>query len=121
MNPAAFVDLSGRRLFVKRAVFLLFPAAFLTSCATPPRGRTDLLDFIQDGQTTREETYLHLGEPTGLYEAGKIMSFRLDQDEGGYFLVERSTGFSGVKTNLIMVFDERGVLKKHALVQVKKP
>ena len=105
---------------MKRIVFLLFLGALLAGCATTPQGRKDLLSFIEDGRTTREETYLKLGEPTGLYEGGRIMSFRLDKDEGGYFLVEKSIGFGGVKTNLIMVFDEQGVLKKHSLVQVKK-
>ena len=106
---------------MKWIAVLLFLGALLTGCATIPQGRTDLLSFIEDGKTTREETYLKLGEPTGLYEEGKIMSYRLDKDEGGYFLVEKSIGFRGVKTNLIMVFDEQGMLKKHSLVQVKKP
>jgi hypothetical protein len=91
----------------------------LAGCASAPIGRADLLGFIQDGQTTREETYLRLGEPAAFCEAGQIMSFRLGKDEGGYFPVEKATGFVDVRYSLIMVFDERDVLRRHSLVQVK--
>ena len=85
------------------------------------QGRADLLEFIQDGRTSVEEAYLYLGDPSGLYENGRILSFRLGQDEGGYYPVLKTTGFSGVRFSLIMVFDERGILKRHSLVQVKEP
>lgn len=109
------------RLSVERLFTALFLAVLLGACATTPLGRSDLLGFIRDGQTTREETYLHLGEPTAFYEGGRIMSFRLGEDGGGYFLLAKSPGFSGVRSSLILVFDESGVLKRHALVQVKAP
>lgn len=103
-------------------VCTVLTGALLAACASSvPRGRADLLGFIQDGQTTREDTYLHLGEPSGLYEDGRVMSFRLGQDDGGYYPVLKATGFTGVRFSLIMVFNEQGILVRHALVQVKAP
>jgi hypothetical protein len=107
---------------VKQTTVLLLLGILLSACAmSPPLGRADLLGFIQDGQTTREDTYLHLGEPSGLYEDGRIMSFRLGEDNGGYFPIGKASGFSGVRFSLIMVFSEAGILARHALVQVKAP
>lgn len=105
----------------RAAIVLLLLAGLIAGCASVPLGKPDLLGFIRDGKTTREQTYLGLGEPTGSYEAGRILSFRLGKDEGGYFVVGKASGFAGVKTSLIMVFDEQGVLRRHALVQVKAP
>ena len=65
------------RLSVERLFTALFLAVLLGACATAPLSRSDLLGFIRDGQTTREETYLHLGRPTAFYEGGRIMSFVL--------------------------------------------
>lgn len=94
----------------------------LSACAmTPPQGRADLLAFVQDGKTTREDTYLQLGEPSAQYEGGRIMSFRLGQDKAGYFPIGKSSGFSGVRFSLILVFSEAGILTRHSLVQVKAP
>ncbi len=115
-------NISGPIPGVKHTIVLLLLGTLLTACAmSPPQGRADLLGFIQDGQTTREDTYLHLGEPSGLYEDGRIMSFRLGQDDGGYFPVGKASGFTGIKFSLIMVFNETGILARHALVQVKAP
>lgn len=115
------IETDWRRPWMKRAVVMLLLGTLVTACTTPPLGRADLLGFIHDGRTSREETYLHLGEPSALYEGERIMSFRLGRDEGGYFVVGKATGFAGVTTSLIMVFDEKGVLRRHALVQVKAP
>ncbi len=106
---------------MKRSIALLLLSVVLSACATPTLGRQDLLDFIKDGKTTRQETVLNLGEPTGVYEGERIMSFRLGNDSSGYFLVGKTAGFAGVNTSLIMVFDENGVLKQHKLVPIKEP
>jgi len=103
------------------AIIGLFLIALVTACAPPPLGRANLLGFIEDGNTTREQTLLSLGEPTASYEGERILCFRLGRDEGGDFIVGNATGFAGVKISLVMVFDEQGVLKRHAFVQVKEP
>lgn len=100
---------------------LFFLVTLVTACMPPTVGRADLLGFIEDGKTTREQAYLSLGEPAGLYEGGRILSFRLGRDEGGDFVIGKASGFGGVRTSLIMVFDDQGILSRHSLVQMKAP
>lgn len=50
-------------------------------------GQRDLLDFLEDGRTTREDALLALGDPSASYETGRILTYRLARDDGGYFLV----------------------------------
>ena len=58
---------------------------FPFGCATTPIGRSDLLDFIKEGSTTREDILLKLGDPSGMYEGSRIITYRLSRDEGGFF------------------------------------
>ena len=67
---------------VKRVVVLLFLGTLGSACATPPLGQVNLLGFIQDGRTSREETLLHLGEPAALYEAGRRADHELSPQPG---------------------------------------
>ncbi len=93
----------------------------LGACASTPVGQPELLTFIEDGQTTREQVFLALGEPSATYEDGRILTFRLARDEGGYFLVEKASGFRSVKYSLVLAFDDAGLLQRHSLVTVKAP
>lgn len=95
--------------------------ALLLGCSTVPMGRGDLLDFLEDGVTTRDEVMLRLGDPTAVYEAERIVTYRLTQDQGGWVLLGRGRGWYGVVANLVVVFDERNVLERHAIVQVHSP
>lgn len=110
------------RFLHAKAVLTIVLGLLVAACETAPRiGRVDLLDFIQDGRTTREQTYLQLGEPAGSYENGRVLAYRLGKDAGGSFIVAKALGFKGATTNLMLVFDERGVLSRHSLVQIKAP
>ena len=93
----------------------------LGACASTPFGQPDLLTFIEDGQTTREQVFLTLGEPSATYEDGRILTFRLARDDGGYFLVEKAPGFRSVKYSLVLAFDDAGLLRRHSLVAIKAP
>jgi hypothetical protein len=94
--------------------------AWVAGCASDPIGRRDLLDFLQDGNTTREEVILRLAEPSATFESGHILTYRLDEDEGGYTIRgSRGPGWSA-KFSLVLSFDDRGVLRRHALVRVKE-
>lgn len=112
------MSLRHRRRAGFRALLLLVP--LLAACVAP-MGRADLLAFIEDGRTTREDAYMHLGEPAASYEEERILCFRIGRDDGGDFVLGRASGFQGVRTSLIMAFDEQGLLKRHSLVQVKAP
>ncbi len=84
-------------------------------------GQADLLTFIEDGQTTREQVFLALGEPSATYDDARILTFRLGRDDGGYFLLEKAPGFRSVKYSLVLAFDDAGLLRRHSLVAVKAP
>ena len=85
------------------------------SCASAPMGKKDLLAFLQVGQTTRQEVYLHLGDPSSEYEESRIVIYRLGEDEGGLFLV---LFWTDARYSLVFAFDEKGVLRKHSLVPI---
>jgi hypothetical protein len=100
----------------------------LAGCATAPplKGRADLLDFLADGKTAREEVVLKLGQPSGKFERENIITYRLgfEPKNNGYYVVEREVQPDGwpmwvrAKYSLVLVFDDAGVLRKHSLVEV---
>lgn len=90
-------------------------------CAISPIGQSNLLDFVKDGVTTREEVFLKLGEPSGTYENLRIITYRLLKDEGGWLVSGQIRGWYGNVANLVLVFDDRGLLIRHSLVQVRAP
>ena len=111
------------------AILGLLAVLLLSGCATNlPRGDPGLLNFLSDGKTTRAEAIIALGEPSGQFEKGTILTFRMGYDErtDGYFPVMRETSNSGwptweqCKYSLVLVFDDAGVLRRHALVKVNK-
>ncbi len=91
----------------------------LVGCATAPIGENDLLNFLKDGVTTREEVFLALGDPNATYEDSRILTYRLAQDEAGWILRKSTREWYGVRVVLVIVFDDHGTVKRHALVQVR--
>lgn len=110
----------------------------LAGCAsTPPKGRADLLDFLADGKTTKEEAITALGQPSGRFDSERILTYRLgfEPRNQGYYLVEREAGssawpagsqssgwptWSRASFSLVLVFNEMAVLEKHSLVKVNQ-
>lgn len=115
-------------------------------CATPPppapkKESPDLLSFLADGKTTKAEVINTFGEPSGQFEAEKILTYRLIDKYGlinldkptsssetlhDYFVVERKISnpdqfdFNAPRFSLVLVFDNAGVLRKHSLVKVNQ-
>ena len=116
--------------------FLVFSALSLiilaTGCATPTLQladpqllfKSDLLSFIRDGVTTREEVVLKLGIPSAQIEGDKILMYQMRaDDEGKWHLIAPSwNAFTGLRAwawgtcSLVLVFGEDGVLCRHSLV-----
>jgi hypothetical protein len=119
-----------KTLFKSKIAFIIcLVAAFtLVGCATAPplKGRSDLLVFLTDEKTTRQEVIVALGQPSGRFESERIVTYRLGYEpkNNGYYVVEREAGPSGwptwlrAKYSLVLVFDDAGVLRKHSLVEV---
>ena len=95
----------------------------LAGCASVEQPAPDkrLLDFLQDGQTKREEIVLRLGPPARTMQGERILFYRLSHTHWGYILQEPShERWAGVNQSLVLVLDEQGVLQKHSLVTVRK-
>lgn len=93
----------------------------LVACATAPIGRKDLLDFLNDGVTLRDDVRLNLGEPSAEYEGSRVLAYRLRKTDTGYVLVGRRDAWYGVQYNLMLVFDGDGVLRRHSMVEIRSP
>lgn len=100
---------------------LTLACLILAGCAVAPVGRKDLLDFLRDDVTRRDDVQLQLGEPSALYEGSRVLAYRLKKDEGGFVLVSKRDNWFGVQYNLMMVFDADGILRRHSLVEIRSP
>jgi hypothetical protein len=115
---------------------LLILLALLASCATPKVQplpaeqviRSDLLSFIRDGATTREEVLLKLGRPSAEFEGQRILTYQIRIDKEGTAHVfwprrsEQNAVLLGWDTDihsLVLVFGRSGVLERHSLVGAK--
>jgi hypothetical protein len=104
------------------AALLFMP---LSGCQTPPAipgASPGLLNFVQDGRTTREEIMLKLGQPSASFEQERILTYRIGHDPAqGYYLVapNQLRQWQDVRHSLVLVFDGGGVLLKHTLVPVQ--
>lgn len=103
-------------------------SGLLVGCATNAslRGSSDLLGFLVNDQTMAAEVLVKLGQPSARFQSDKILTYRLgiEDKERRYFVVTREVNPQGwptwckVKYSLVLVFDEKGVLRKHSLVEV---
>ena len=93
----------------------------IASCSAVPVGRQDLLDFLVDGATRRQEVLARLGPPSAHFESSRILAYRLASSDGGYLLAASGGSWAGTHFNLMLVFDPDGVLQRHSLVQIRAP
>ena len=102
---------------------VMMMAGWLGGCATTVTLPADphLLDFLHDGQSTKETVVLKLGQPSTVLESGRILTYRVGQEKDrGYFLREASaTNWCELKFSLVLVFDPAEVLERHSLVEVR--
>lgn len=106
---------------VKKAAFVLCALFILVGCASLPPIPADknLLNIVAPG-TSQEAILLKLGEPSASFEQGRILTYRIGaDDDNGYFLLDRQVRWTNTKYSLVLVFDEKGFLAKHTLVQVR--
>ena len=88
---------------------------------------SELIGFIRDGITTREEVLLRLGVPSAQFEGEKILTYQLHVDQEGKWqlVAPKINEFSNLREwqkgtySLVLVFNSDGVLRKHSLVGTK--
>jgi len=84
---------------------------------------------IEDGKTTKEEILLRFGLPSTQFQGERILSYRLRRVSSPRItgVVARESDRSDPRFatwyysrfNLILVFDERGLLKRHSLLRMR--
>jgi hypothetical protein len=111
---------AARRRVKALAGLVTLIAVLLASCGTSVEGRKDLLDFIVDGSTTKEDVYLRLGTPSRTLENERILAYRINHNDSGYYVVASSSRLVDTPYSLILAFGDGGILHRHSLVEVQK-
>src|SRR5512137_472773 len=68
---------------------MLVVSAAAGCAAAPPLGQQNWLDFLQPGATTRTVVTDLLGAPDAAFEGGRILTYWIASDAGGYFKPRR--------------------------------
>jgi outer membrane protein assembly factor BamE (lipoprotein component of BamABCDE complex) len=105
-------------------VLVLIALLGLSGCTTSPIHGADpqLLDFLKDGATTRDEVVLALGQPSATLQQEHIVTYRIGEDsDKRRFVVtpQVANPWARVNYSLVLVFDDAGTLQKHNLVPVQ--
>jgi hypothetical protein len=80
--------------------------------------------FIRNNITSKQEVLNRLGDPNNSYEGGRIISYFVFEDERiklkGINCENRISDKTSLAVyNLILVFGEKDVLKRHSLIRVR--
>jgi hypothetical protein len=105
-----------------RLAAIVLGAVCLAGCATPAIYGADprLLEFLQDGASTRDEIMLALGQPSATFQQERVLTYRLGEDaKQGYFIVQPGSSWLRARYSLVLVLDAGGTLQKHSLVPVQ--
>jgi hypothetical protein len=89
--------------------------------ARPDEG---LLTFLADGQVTRGEIVARLGQPHATFEDDHVIAYRLGHNSAGYYVVSAPRkssrlDWAGVDYNLMLRFDDLGILQEHNLIGIR--
>lgn len=106
--------------------WLLLAATGAGCVAEPSSGVEDVVAFLRNGRTTAGEVKQRLGEPSGTFESGRLLTYRVGYDGTNrrYSVVPREGKASGwpdwtkADYSLVLVF-QGGVLRQHELIKVK--
>jgi hypothetical protein len=106
---------------MKHALVCLLAILASVSCATPQQyGNPALLDFINDGETSRTNVILSLGQPSATFEDEHILTYRIGGSrETGYFVRDAPGTWYETSFSLVLVFDADGTLQSHSMVKVR--
>jgi hypothetical protein len=82
--------------------------------------------FLDANRVTREDVYAQLGAPHATFEGEHVITYRLGQSKEDYFVVRQEkhkedVNWEGVSDDLVLAFDDEGVLRQHSLVPIRAP
>jgi len=106
---------------MKHALVWLLVMLVSVSCTNPRQyGNPALLDFINDGETSRAKVILSLGQPSAAFEDECILTYRIGGSrETGYFVRDAPGTWYETSFSLVLVFDADGALQSHSMVKVR--
>lgn len=104
----------------------------LSGCTTdnfpinPKYSIQEQYEFIQNGEVSREEIVMRLGNPSNVLEKGRILTFQLVQHEDGnwyphvasWFTDKNIRKWQGRTCSLVLIFGENGILERHNIIDV---
>ena len=104
-----------------RKAFLIFLLPLICCCSHLSKvdlSETDeLLQFIRNDQTTRQEIEDRLREPHRVFEGGRISAYLIGENDEGRIRVWNH--YESAIYHLVLVFGSDEVVKKFSLIQVR--
>jgi len=113
----------------------IFFILLITGCAATTQKvvgdqeiKENLAAFLEDGKTTKQEVLLKLGIPSAQFEEERILTYRLGLNDQGTMVVgapefilkdRRISRWMQSCYSLVLVFDDRNILKQHSLLKVR--
>ena len=81
------------------------------------------LAFLDGVHVTRADVASHLGPASATFERDGVVTYRLSQTRGGYMVapppaVGTELDWRGIDYDLVLAFDDAGVLAAHNLVAI---
>lgn len=117
----------------KKLVVISVTLVYLFSCTNKlyiadPEFEKKYLPFLIDNKSNREELILKLGEPSWVFDNGRIFTYRISIDNKGNITPLRVTNDKNNQViaysnpvylkyySLVLVFSETNILEKHSLL-----
>ncbi len=104
---------------MKRAIAITTLMA-LAGCSSTQSMRPVSLGILERAGVTRDQITAQFGPASASFEGDHVLAYRLQQGHSGYNVL-RTTGWEGVNYDLILAFDESGVLSQHHMVPIHAP
>jgi hypothetical protein len=107
-------------LFRSSSALVLAAMACIAGCASQPVSppRKDLLAFLDD--TPRcDELGDRLGSPSGTYEGGRLITYRIAEDTQERYSVVQQADWIKATHTLAVTCGSDGTVTRHSLVAVK--
>jgi len=112
-----------------KPLFILMMVTAIVNCSqhivqVEDQDSSECFPFIQNDITSKQEILNQLGDPINSYEGGRIISYLVFDGERktqkGINCKKRISDKTAVAVyNLVLIFGQNNVLKRHSLVRVR--
>lgn len=110
--------------YLLAALLAAVPQAACTSVPVAPVEPAQValhFGFLRTGATTREEVLERLGQPSAEFDRDRMLTYRFYKNRLGKLVppAQASDSPGASEYTLVLSFDDRGLLSRHALVLTK--